>query len=67
MKQNLIKKSKENRSLITIEVEKQEILQVKVCCNRNLSEKQMMFIDIFAKAKGLLYKDSLKRLQAVDN
>lgn len=54
-------KSKKNKSLVTIEVGEQEILQVKACCNRKPSSKQMMFIDKFAKEKGLLFKDFLER------
>ena len=54
-------KSKKNKSLVTIEVGVQEILQVKACCNRKPSSKQMMFIDKFAKEKGLLFKDFLER------
>lgn len=54
-------KSKKNKSLVTIEVGGQEILQVKACCNRKPSSKQMMFIDKFAKEKGLLFKDFLER------
>lgn len=48
MKQNLIKKSKENRSLITIEVGKQEILQVKKSYYPTCSETdfdEVIFID----------------------
>lgn len=53
-------RSKKNKSLVTIEVGRQEILQVKACCNRDPSDKQMMFIGKFAKAKGLLFKDFMR-------
>lgn len=52
---------KKNESLVTIEVGEQEILQVKACCNRNPSRKQMRFIDKFAREKGLVFKDFLER------
>lgn len=53
-------RSKKKKSLVTIEVGRQEILQVKACCNRDPSDKQMMFIGKFAKAKGLLFKDFMR-------
>lgn len=49
------KKSNRYKSLITIEIEKNYIKQARACCNSSPSAEQKLFIEKFAKAKGLIY------------